>query len=288
MSKHLVYACLVIIITLYACSNNSGENSFKVMTLHIRYDNPQDSINAWPERESIVIDFIHSARPDLLGMQEVMLHQYESLDSALIEYGSIAVGRNDGAKTGEMNPLFFRKDRFNQIRSKTFWLSSTPEIPGSMGWGASLPRIVTWIELVDKVNKQHFFLFNTHFAHDSDSARIMSSRILLQSVDSIAGGFPFIITGDFNMLPCSEGYKILTGPNESVPLLDDSFTVSGKTPSGPENTFNGFSDNHDSGRIDYIFVKSGMKVLEHTTEIKRAHGVFISDHWPVQAIISFN
>jgi len=179
-----------------------------------------------------------------------------------------------------MNPVFFRKERFDMVRTITFWLSETPEVPGSMGWGASLPRIVTWMELVDKNTQIHFFYFNTHFAHDSDSARIMSSKILLREVEKITDGTPFIITGDFNMLTSSEGYSILTGPAESVPALKDSYIISERKPSGPSYTFNGFSDNPGTGRIDYIFVKSGMSVLEHRTLIKKEHGVFISDHWP--------
>jgi endonuclease/exonuclease/phosphatase family metal-dependent hydrolase len=256
------------------------------MTLNVRFDNPQDSLNAWPKRESFVIDYILDSKPDLLGLQEVLLHQYASLDSALSDYVSIGVGRNDGARSGEMNPVFFRKDRFDLVRSKTFWLSSSPDLPGSIGWGASLPRIVSWMELVDKKNHEHLYFFNTHFAHDSDSARIMSSNVLLNSVDSIANGFPFVITGDFNMPPSSKGYSILTGPNESVPLIEDSFAVSEKKPTGPQDTFNGFSDSIKSGRIDYIFIRSGLKVLEHSTEVKKVRGVYISDHWPVQATVS--
>ena len=61
----------------------------------------------------------------------------------------------------------------------------------------------------------------------------MSSKILLNEVEKIADGFPFIVTGDFNMLPYSTGYSILTGPDESVPVLKDSYFVSEKKPSGP-------------------------------------------------------
>ncbi|MCX6255872.1 MAG: endonuclease/exonuclease/phosphatase family protein, partial [Bacteroidia bacterium] len=207
------------------------------------------------------------------------------LDSVLIDYTSTGTGRDDGARAGEMNPIFFRKERFDMVRTITFWLSDTPEIPGSMGWGASLPRIVTWMELVDKNNHEHFFYFNTHFAHDSDSARMMSSKILLKEVGKIAERFPLIITGDFNMLPTSTGYALLTGPDESVPLLKDSYVISEKRPLGPSYTFNGFSDNPGRGRIDYIFVKNGMKVLDHRTVIKKEHGIYISDHWPVEATI---
>jgi endonuclease/exonuclease/phosphatase family metal-dependent hydrolase len=256
------------------------------MTLNVRYDNPEDSINSWNNRASQVCNFIKREKPDILGMQEVLLSQYEVLDSALTEYSSIGIGRDDGAKEGEMSPVFFRKKRFDIVRTITFWLSDTPGVPGSKGWGASLPRIVTWMELVNKISHQHFFFFNTHFADDSDSARIMSSRMLLKEVEKISDGFPSIITGDFNMSPTSKGYTILTGPYESIPFLKDSYVISEKIPSGPAYTFNGFSDKPGTGRVDYIFVKNGMKVLDQSTIIKKEKSIFISDHWPVEAIVS--
>jgi endonuclease/exonuclease/phosphatase family metal-dependent hydrolase len=285
MKRFLLYFIVIFFFVLTGCSNESKKDVIKVMTINVRNDNPGDSLNAWPNRASLVCSFIIYEKPDILGMQEVLSHQYEFLDSVLTDYSSIGVGRDDGARAGEMNPVFFKKERFDMVRTITFWLSETPEIPGSMGWGASLPRIVTWMELVDKNSHEHFFYFNTHFAHDSDSARIMSSKILLKEVKNIAGEFPFIITGDFNMLPASRGYTILTGPAESVPLLKDSYTISEKRPLGPAYTFNGFSDKPGAGRIDYIFVRSGMKVLDHSTVTKKVKGIYISDHWPVKATV---
>jgi endonuclease/exonuclease/phosphatase family metal-dependent hydrolase len=285
--KKIILCSLVILIVVYSgCSRRKSEDEIKVMTLNIRYDNPGDSANAWPARAAIVNNFIKSQQPDLFGLQEVLLHQYEYLDSVLADYGSVGVGRDDGIKEGEMTPVFYKKDRFDIVRTLSFWLSETPEIPGSKDWGSSLPRIVTWMELVDKITHEHLFFFNTHFAHDSDSARIMSSKLLLSRVDSLAAKFPFIITGDFNMIPGSEGYEIFTGPAESVPLIRDSYAVSEKNPEGPAFTYNGFSEDPGSGRIDYIFVKDGLKVLYHKTSIRKEQGIYISDHWPVIALIS--
>jgi endonuclease/exonuclease/phosphatase family metal-dependent hydrolase len=287
--KNLLVCLNVLFLVLFpGCSHNPTGNNVKVMTLNVRYDNPEDSINAWPSRASQVCDFISDEKPDILGMQEVLWHQYKLLDSVLTDYSSVGVGRNDGARDGEMNPVFFRKGRFDLVRNITFWLSDSPEVAGSKGWGASLPRIVTWMELVDKKNHKHFFFFNTHFAHDSDSARLMSSKILLKEVSKIAEGFPFIISGDLNMPPTSTGYSILTGPNESVPLIKDSYVITEKRPSGPVYTFNGFSDKKETARIDYILVRNGMKVLEYKTVIKKEHGIFISDHWPVISLISID
>jgi endonuclease/exonuclease/phosphatase family metal-dependent hydrolase len=273
-------------VLLSGCKNNSDTDILRVMTLNVRYDNPEDSINTWSRRVHIVSNFLKNEKPDLLGMQEVLANQYDYLDSVLTDYNSVGIGRNDGAKEGEMNPVFFRKERFELIRTRTFWLSDTPDIAGSKSWGAGLPRIVTWVELSEKNNHEHFYFFNTHFAHDSDSARIMSSRLLLQKVDSIASGFPFVITGDFNMFISSKSYDILTGPYESIPLLTDTYAVSDKRPVGPAYTYNGFAESTSSGRVDYIFVRTGMKVLEHRTFIRKEHGIYISDHWPVMAEVS--
>ncbi|TFG41249.1 MAG: endonuclease/exonuclease/phosphatase family protein [Bacteroidia bacterium] len=285
--KRLSPFLIILILVLFpGCKNKSNVDILKVMTFNIRYDNPRDSINAWPNRASLLCRFLKDEEPDLIGMQEVLAHQYEYIDSVLTGYSSIGVGRTDGAKKGEMNPLFFKKDRFDLIRTKTFWLSDTPEVAGTKAWGANLPRIVTWIELSEKTTSKHFYFFNTHFAHDSDSARIMSSGLLLNRVDSIAADFPFVVTGDLNMLISSKGYEILTGPFESVPLFEDTYAVTEKRPVGPAYTFNGFSENTSSGRIDYIFVRNGIEVLEHRTYIKKEHRVYLSDHWPVMATIS--
>ncbi len=286
--KRIFYLLIIIFqFVLQGCSRDSDREAVKVMTFNIRYDNPRDNANAWPNRVPIVCNFLKGEKPDLIGMQEVLYQQYQVLDSALYDYGSVAIGRTDGLKAGEMNPVFYRKERFELIRTKTFWLSETPEVAGSMAWGAGLPRIVTWVELADKKTDRHFFFFNTHFAHDSDSARKKSSLLLLTKADSIASNFPIIITGDLNMLPTSEGYLILTGPFESVPLLRDTYNISEQSPDGPVYTFNGFSDKPGAGRIDYIFVRDGMRVLNHSTVIRKENGIYVSDHWPVTATIFF-
>jgi len=288
MKNRSFFLIVILLFVFTGCSHKKGGNAIKVITLNVRYDNPEDSINAWTNRVSQVCNYILNEKPDILGMQEVLWHQYIVLDSILADYASVGVGRNDGARDGEMNPVFFRKEKFDMVRNITFWLSDFPEVTGSIGWGSSLPRIVTWMEFVDKKSHNHFFFFNTHFAHDSESARLMSSRVLLREVNRISEGYPFIISGDFNMPPTSTGYSILTGPDESVPLLKDSYVITEKRPSGPVHTFNGFSDKAQTARIDYIFVRNGMRVLDYHTAVKKDKGIYISDHWPVEAVVSLD
>ena len=263
---------------LFSCSGDAGK--VRVMTLNVRYDNPADGNNAWPERREIVSDFILQQNPDVIGFQEVLWNQYEYLDSALTGWGSVGVGRDDGKQAGEMAPLFYKRKRFELADYGTFWLSETPGEPGSKGWGAVLPRIVTWVSLEDRESKKLLFVFNTHFSHMSDSARIMSSGVLREGLKMIAGGEDFIITGDFNMVPESRAYSELV----KSPVAD-SYLESSEDPDGETYTYNGFRDEPGENRIDYIFTREGIKVKSHSTIAVKEGNLFISDHWPVIALI---
>jgi endonuclease/exonuclease/phosphatase family metal-dependent hydrolase len=282
MCRSLINTAIFAIL-LFSCVREN-DPAINVMTLNVRLDFPGDSANAWPHRAAIVSGFINEQVPDLLGMQEVLRHQYEYLDSALIGYGSVAAGRDDGAMKGEACPVFYRLGRFDKLESGTFWLSATPEVPGSIGWGAALTRIATWVRLYDKTLKDTLFYINTHFDHISDSARMMSSGVLLGKVRELAGDEQFIITGDFNATPGSLAIERM----EEDSLAVDTWDISKTEPTGETYTFNGWNDASDGRRIDYIFVRNGMKVLSHDTHRVIENGVFISDHWPVEARVAIS
>jgi endonuclease/exonuclease/phosphatase family metal-dependent hydrolase len=288
MKPFLKLSVVITLILFAGCGSNNSERNISVMTFNIRYDNPYDSINAWPSRIGIVCDLLKKEKPDLIGLQEALWYQYEAIDSAITGYSSIATGRDDGKKKGEMNPVFYNNNRFDLISSNTFWLSKTPNKPGSKGWGASLPRIVTWVELKDKKTNNSFYYFNTHFAHDSDSARIMSAGILLKEIKCIVGKNEFIVTGDFNMSSESQAYSIFTEKAFSRSTLKDSYIISKTKPEGPAYTTNSFKDEPGKSRIDYVFVKNGIKVLNASVIVKKEGPVFVSDHWPYKAVVSLN
>ena len=283
--KRVNFLSLALVILTFFSGCGKADKIIKVITFNIRYDNPRDSINAWPNRLPVVCDFLNSEKADLFGLQEALWYQFEAIDSALTGYSSVAVGRDDGKKKGEMNPVFYRIDRFDYVRDSTFWLSQSPGIPGTKGWGASLPRIVTWVQLTDKLSGKTLYYFNTHFAHDSDSARVMSAGILLKQVKRLAGKENFIITGDFNSTPDSRAYFMLTEKNSKKPLMKDAYVITETAPAGPLATFNNWNDDQPGNRIDYVFVKNGKEVKSVSTVVRKNGQVFISDHWPVVSVI---
>ena len=160
------------------CQVNAQSNPFNVCSFNIRYDNPNDGEHNWKYRKENVAAFIQYHEVDLIGMQEVLKNQLDDLEQLLPGYAWVGVGRDDGKEAGEYSPILYKKDRFKLIQQSTFWLSETCDTPGTMGWDAACNRVVTWMELEDLTNQKSFFIFNTHFDHRGQTARLESAKAI--------------------------------------------------------------------------------------------------------------
>lgn len=276
----LSFALLVFGLSLAA-------QDLQVMTFNIRFTTASDSLNAWPHRKDKVASQILFHNVQLLGVQEALHIQMVELKERLPQFNYVGGGRDDGKEKGEYAAIFYDTTRLQVLQSAMFWLSLTPEVPGSKSWDAAITRIVTWAKFKDRKTKKVFFAFNTHFDHIGKVARRESAKLLLQKVQSIAGKTPSIITGDFNATPSDEPIQIIT--NDTDPLqLTDSKEISATPHYGPSGTFNGFaSKERDDLPIDYIFLKGAWKVSSHATISQTWMGRFASDHFAVLATISF-
>lgn len=281
--KRLVFIFLLIIV-FFDADPTAGAGFLakdappvRVMTFNIKYNEPRDQENAWANRKEKVAGVIRFHKADLIGLQEALIDQINDLEKRLPNFAWCGAGRNDGKSGGEFSAIFYRKARFRLLETSTFWLSETPDKPGSIGWEAGYPRIVTWAKLRDHSTKKTFFHFNTHFDNRSERARRESSKYLLSQIEKIAGKSPFVVTGDFNFKEDSESYRLLTGSNK----LKDTRYISDNEPFGPTSTFNNFGALIPGMKIDYIFVKDGIRVLEHGVLADQWDGRWASDHLPV-------
>ena len=258
-----------------------------VMTFNIRYNTKNDSLNAWPYRKDNAASQIRFHNVHILGVQEALHEQVMDLSQSLSQYKYVGVGRDDGKTKGEYAAIFYDTSRLKLLGSSTFWLSLTPEIPGSKSWDAAITRIVTWAKFTDVSNKRTFFVFNTHFDHIGKEARRESARLLKQKVKDIAGNNPVVITGDLNSKPSDDPIKIITESADKDKIIDTK-AVSLTTHYGPQGTFNAFTSKEiDNEPIDFIFFKGKWKVLQHATLSQTWGGRFSSDHFPVFAKLSF-
>jgi len=254
------------------------------MSFNIRYDEPRDGVNAWPNRKTKVADVIRFHKADIVGVQEALLSQLRDLEKLLPDFAWCGVGRTDGKEAGEYSAILYNKSRFQLLETNTFWLSETPDRPGSMGWDAAYPRVVTWAKFKDRVSKKTFIHFNTHFDHRGEKAQKESAALILKKVGEIAGRFPFVLTGDLNVTEDSEAYKTLKNGNSTTRLADAKY-ASAHGHFGGDSTFNEFKELQPGRKIDYIFVREGMLVTEHGALSDRWNGLWASDHIPVIAEI---
>jgi len=281
----LLFCALAISLLLYFCTNN--EQIVKVMSFNVRYDNPDDGINAWSNRKAMVFSFLNDQQPDIIGFQEVLKHQYKELSEHLDDYSSIGVGRDDGKDQGEFVPVFYRKDKYELLASSHFWLSESPEVIGSKSWGAILPRIVTWLQLKDRRKGYIFYVFNTHFSHVSTYARNQSAVLLLNKIKTIAGQAPVVLTGDFNAQPSEQMYSTIIDNWEGYYALWDSRHLPLNITEQNYQTFNGFNPETPEVIIDHIFVNGFFDVKSFNTFQIAEDDMYISDHYPIQSELTF-
>jgi len=269
----------------YQKASVQSEQTLRVMTFNIRFDNPGDGENAWLNRKEFAASTIRLHQADVVGVQEALLHQLEDLTEMLPGLSWIGTGRDkDGG--GEYSAILYKTERLELVNHDTFWLSETPDVPGSQSWDAMLPRIATWAHFRDKQNGKEFVVLNTHFDHRGEIARVESARLIMSELAGITDGLPVVVMGDLNTTEKDEPYSVLSKSalSDGRELLDGFYhSVYGHH--GPTSTWNGFTAVVPDRRIDYIFVSDGVTVNQHAILADQQDGLFPSDHLPVLAEI---
>lgn len=274
--KRLIYLLAAVAFT--ACGSATSLN---VMTFNMRYDNPEDGDNNWRFRRERVAEVIKAQDVDILGTQELLSNQFDDLSGLLTGYEGVGVGRLDGAQSGEYCAIFFKKDRFTLLDSGTFWLSETPEVVGSLGWDGACERIATWVVLRDK-NGQELFFIDTHLDHVGQVARDEGVSLLMQRIETLRGGRPVILTGDFNSEP---GSSVVAHVQKDGMLRDAKAIAAQKA--GPDWSFSDFGRIPQAERplLDYIFVSGQIEAARYEVLPDTLDGGYVSDHAPVMAVL---
>jgi endonuclease/exonuclease/phosphatase family metal-dependent hydrolase len=278
---------LLLLFLLAGCATSMvppASIPFRVMSFNIRFNNPGDGPDAWPNRKEMVAGMIAGYDADLVGVQEALPAQLKDMERLLPAYRWFGEGRSV-ERGGEYSAIFYRAERFELLAQETFWLSESPEVAGSRGWDADLPRIVTWGRFRDLKSGDVVYLFNTHLDHRGERAREESAKMIMRKIDQITGETsPAILTGDFNAVPDSPPYRAITEAGERT--LSDAFASSRCPHEGPASTWNAFRAIEPDRRIDFIFTNSAVTVLKHAILADMFDGRFPSDHLPVLAEVS--
>ena len=288
MFQMLLICCLV----LCGCSSMQATGPtdaapLRVMSYNIRNGRAKDGPNHWDKRKQLCLEPIRAFGPDLLGLQEAFEFQNRFIAAALPDHARVGVGRNNGKLAGEFATVFYRRKRFELIDHGTFWLSKTPQVPGSKSWDSSLPRIATWARLKDRADGGRELLFlNTHFDHRGKTARHESARQIRAFLTRHAQGAAVVVTGDFNAAPNSAPHKAMVGSTENrIRLVDTYAALHVPRPREQEGTAHRFNGKPSSGRIDWVLCSPDFKVRSASIDRFHREGRYPSDHFPVTAVL---
>ena len=226
-------------------------------------------------------------------MQEVLDAQLADIKAGLgPAWAHIGVGRDDGARAGEYNPVLFQPARARLLRQQTRWLSPTPEVP-SFGWRAGSRRVITAGVFEHAVTGRRFIAANTHLDNASAEARTEGVGVVLRTLRRLReewGPLAVSLTGDFNSSPGKGAYGAL----EASGFVRELYVAAGpRRRFGPYETYTGFEDEDRHTRIDFAWLgptreEEGEDEDETKWAVERYEvvsnvrdGVHISDHRPV-------
>ncbi|WP_295940628.1 endonuclease/exonuclease/phosphatase family protein [uncultured Alistipes sp.] len=255
------------------------DNQLKVISFNVRYSSADDGSNNWDNRKKAFPAMFADQLPTVLGVQEARLDQKTYMDENCEGYRSVGVGRTDGKNAGEFMAIYYLADAVKLEKWGTFWLSETPDTP-SIGWDASVQRTATWAVFTHYVSGERFFFINTHLDHQGviapgKSMELIEARIKALNTDNL----PVMMTGDFNKMIDSEIFngvkKFMSDVRTSAPVTDN------------KASYNAFGGSTSYPRIDHIF-SSGVTPVRFATIDQRYEKVpYISDHYPIAAVLEF-
>ena len=231
--------------------------SFNVLTA--------DVTSARTER---VIATILRALPDTLGVQEANPNWMTTLNARLGKYyGCVGTGTQSATKGNEHCAIFYNKERFELIESKTYWLTDTPtensELPGSE-W----PRIYTYAILRDKTTGERLMHLNTHLDTAGSEIRQTEVKLLLKFLEDY-NDIPVVLSGDLNALPNTPEMQLFKDKG----LIPPADALEGDFP--PTFAYNPVT-------IDYVLSTTDcLEVLDYVVDNQRIFGDYASDHFAI-------
>ena len=278
----------LLILILFTLQSFVSAFEIDALSFNIRFDNPKDGENAWPNRKEMVGQWVKSESPDVIGLQEALRHQIDDIKKVATAYSEYGVGRDDGKSRGEHCTILYLKKRFSLDKSDcgTFWFSDTPEKIASKSWGNEIPRICTWGRFIEKKTDKGFYVYNVHYDHRSQPSRLGASELIIQRISKRKrSNDPIILMGDFNASENNPAIK--TFKDEPLNLVDTFRVV--KPDEKMVKTFHGFrGGSFSGGKIDHVFMLPKMGKVS-SAEIVRFNKDkrYLSDHYPVRAKLSF-
>ena len=288
--------------------------TLRIATFNVLFGDVGHEPGSWSSRSALWPRVVARLRPDVLGMQEVFPSMLDDvrrelegfavlpgpftgrarkgdvalvLDALLksIRTRRIAAPSQDASPlrrahttTGHLQPIAYRADRLRPIDGGGFWVSDTPDRPGSKLFFAPTPFLVHWARF-ERVDEAGSFLFlNAHFGHAPwhhlPTARVVGERMRALETPGDLGTF---LVGDFNAWPSSPLVRRLT----ALPGYFDARRAA-RERRGPAVTYHwGVGSSRLGLVLDHVIAKTSLVPKSAEIIDVREGGLFPSDHYPL-------
>jgi len=301
----LLTVSLFILSSFVTNASLFASDPIRVLSINVRLSTANDGVNSWANRRDFMTSIIVDGNYDFIGTQETIVHPDPELNQVtfiaerLPGHGVYGRSREVNPEFGEAMTIFYKRDRWkmDETDHETFWVSDTPDVPGSMVASAGNTRTVTaalFHEHKDgQLTGRSVYVYNTHLDHRSEAARRQGAKMLMDRIANRKNqDAPVIAMGDINSGEQSFAVRYIKGETITedgqtwTPPYRLLSTFRERHPDATDvGTFNGFREpgRHGEAKIDYVFVSPGMTTL--AAEIIRTHrdGLFPTDHFPVDA-----
>ena len=204
-----------------------------------------------------------------MGFQEITPTWKQILEESFSETYAFVGGPREEGRDCEYAPVLYRKDRYDCLGWKTYWLSNMPEEQSRVA-ESKYYRICTIAKLLDKKSKTEFLAASVHMDYVWDAAE-KQAKILLDLLDR-EPDLPMVVCGDFNCNRFSPAYAILEQSR-----LQNAADIAVLTELHP--TFQAFGKK-PADTIDFVWVDR-MKVRGFYVPEIKVGGEYPSDHNPV-------
>ncbi len=277
----------------------------RVMTSNIRFSDPGDGANAWPNRRDLLVKTYLKHDPDIIGCQEVTPAQgaflIKELANWYTHYPRPGVGKVLGATTGGvsgelmgvlsvsaagLNTLFYRTSRFEQLDGEAGLV--LPDAPQA---NPSENTFYTLAVLRDKSmgagKLPDLVVIDTHLRHNGDFAVKCATRLheIAARVQGKYAGSAVIVMGDINHDRTAPVHGALLGAEGGAAgRWSDAFDYGAHGTSDAWGTFHNFTGRSDRPwPTDLIFVSGGLQASGAEIVRDAEGGRYPSDHFPVMA-----
>lgn len=253
----------------------------KIVTYNLRCVWDGDGINAFIHRAGLLYDRVSAEKPDIIAFQEVTLRHLDLLQKLMPEYTFIGHARDEHL-TGEGLYTAFKTSEFLLSSSDVFWISTNKYTLGAYyEEKRGCPRICVSTLLFHKKSEKMLRVYNIHLEHSSARIRRLGIEIVLDQIveDRQKMETEVVLLGDFNACPDESTIEYCRS-FAPVKLTDVTENVG--------TTYHEYGTLEPQLKIDYIFMTGDLAASVVKTEkwTDEHCGVYLSDHYPVSAILS--